>query len=251
MDLLEAASQASRFRRELNEDATSPIDIFALASSIESLSLFLYPLGNGISGMCIKAEDTSVVAINSTMSRGRQRFSLGHELYHYRYGKSGETAICSTSLSASDTTGVEQAADRFASYLLLPLGAYEDRLEKAKARKGKLELADLIWFEQQYGISHQAMLWRLTTDGFITPAENLALKDGVIREARRLGYDTALYRIVDEKAAERKVLGHYVQMADKLFEQNKISSGKYDELMLAGFRSDIVYGDEEDDQIDD
>ena len=43
----------------------------------------------------------------------------------------------------------------------------------------------------------------------------------------------------------------YVQMADKLFEQNKISSGKYDELMLAGFRSDIVYGDEEDDQIDD
>ena len=31
MDLLEAASQASRFRRELNEDATSPIDIFALA----------------------------------------------------------------------------------------------------------------------------------------------------------------------------------------------------------------------------
>ena len=109
----------------------------------------------------------------------------------------------------------------------------------------------MIWFEQQYGISHQAMLWRLTADGFITPAENLALKDGVIREARRLGYDTALYRIVDEKAAERKVLGHYVQMADKLFEQNKISSGKYDELMLAGFRSDIVYGDEEDDQIDD
>ena len=76
----------------------------------------------------------------------------------------------------------------------------------------------MIWFEQQYGISHQAMLWRLTADGFITPAENLALKDGVIREARRLGYDTALYRIVDEKDAERKVLGHYFRMADKLLE---------------------------------
>ena len=218
MNLLEAACQASRFRHELNEDATSPIDIFALTSSIESLSLFLYPLGNGISGMCIKAEDTAVVAINSTMSRGRQRFSLAHELYHYRYGKSGETAICSTRLSVSDTADVEQAADRFASYLLLPLGAYEDRLEEAKARKGKLELADLIWFEQQYGISHQTMLWRLTADGFITPVENLALKEGVKREARRLGYDTELYRIIDAKDAERKILGHYVQMADKLFE---------------------------------
>lgn len=201
--------------------------------------------------MCIKAEDAAVIAINSTMSEGRQRFSLAHELYHYKYGKSGETSICSTSLSASDTTDVEQAADRFASYLLLPLGAYEDRLEEAKARKGQLELADLIWLEQRYGISHKAMLWRLTTDGFITPAENLALKEGVIREWRRLGYYTALYRIVDEKDAERKVLGHYVQMADKLFKQNRISNGKYEELMLAGFRSDIVYGDEEDDQVDD
>ena len=65
------------------------------------------------------------------------------------------------------------------------------------------------------------MLWRLTTDGFITPAENLALKDGVIREARRLGYDTALYRIVDEKAAERKVpslqVGYTTQFIINLF----------------------------------
>ena len=95
------------------------------------------------------------------------------------------------------------------------------------------------------------MLWRLTTDSFITPDENLELKEGVMYEARRLGYDTSLYRVIGEENAERKVLGHYVQMAEKLFEQHKITSGKYSELMLAGFRSDIVYGDEEDDQVDD
>lgn len=251
MDAYESVSQASRFRRELHEDATSPIDIFSLALTIDGLSLFLYPLGTGISGMCIKSDDIAVIAINSAMSRGRQRFTLAHELYHYKHGKSGESVICSSNLSASDAAGVERAADRFASYLLLPPGAYEDRLEKAKELKGKLELADLIWFEQQYGISHQAMLWRLTTDRFITPAENLDLKEGVMYEARRLGYDTTLYRVIGEENAERKVLGHYVQMAEKLFEQHKITSGKYSELMLAGFRSDIVYGDEEDDQVDD
>lgn len=251
MDAYELVSQASRVRHELHEDATSPIDIFSLALTIDGLSLFLYPLGSGISGMCIKSDDIAVIAINSAMSRGRQRFTLAHELYHYKHGKSGESVICSSNLSASDATDVERAADRFASYLLLPPGAYEDRLEKAKELKGKLELADLIWFEQQYGISHQAMLWRLTTDRFITPAENLELKEGVMYEARRLGYDTALYRVIGEENAERKVLGHYVQMAEKLFEQHKITSGKYSELMLAGFRSDIVYGDEEDNQVDD
>lgn len=251
MDAYESISKASRFRHELHEDATSPIDIFALALTIDRLSLLLYPLGSGISGMCIKSEDIAVIAINSAMSRGRQRFTLAHELYHYKYGKPGESVICSSNLSTSDTAGVEREADRFASYLLLPPGAYEDRLESAKELKGKLELADLIWLEQQYGISHQAMLWRLTADGLITPAENLELKEGVMYEARRLGYDTTLYRIVGEEDAERKVLGHYVQMAEKLFEHHKITSGKYSELMLAGFRSDIVYGDEEDDQVDD
>lgn len=49
MDAYESVSQTSRFRRELHEDATSPIDIFALALTIDGLSLFLYPLGSGIS----------------------------------------------------------------------------------------------------------------------------------------------------------------------------------------------------------
>ena len=62
----------------------------ALALTIDGLSLFLYPLGTGISGMCIKSDDIAVIAINSAMSRGRQRFTLAHELYHYKHGKSGD-----------------------------------------------------------------------------------------------------------------------------------------------------------------
>ena len=68
MDTGELISRASRLRRDLHEDATSPIDIFALTLAIEGISLFLYPLGDGISGMCIKSDDTAVIAINSAMS---------------------------------------------------------------------------------------------------------------------------------------------------------------------------------------
>ena len=251
MNQLDLVSKAAVFRRELGEDTTSPIDIFALAQSINELSLFLYPLGPGISGMCIRTENTCVIAINSSMSKGRQRFTLAHELYHYRYGNVGETSICSSTLTSSSDAAVERAADSFASYLLLPPGAYEDKLEAAKRQFGRIRKADLIAIEQQYGISHQAMLWRLLNEQNITSAEYTALKDGVIGEARRLGYDTELYRIIGDDQAEQKVLGHYVKMADSLLEQSKISDGKYNELLLDGFRADIVFGDEEDDQIDD
>ena len=53
MDTGELISRASRLRRDLHEDATSPIDIFALTLAIEGISLFLYPLGDGISGMIL------------------------------------------------------------------------------------------------------------------------------------------------------------------------------------------------------
>lgn len=251
MNPLDLSSKATRFRKELGEDATSPIDIFALALTIENLTIFLYPLGNEISGMCIKTDDICVIAVNSSMSKARQRFTLAHELFHYKYGKVGESTICSTNLTSDSDTSIERDADLFASYLLLPPGSYEDRIEAAKQKHGQIRQSDLIWIEQQYRISHQAMLWRLTNERTITPAENLSLKDGVVREARRLGFNTDLYLVIGVEKAERKVLGHYVKMADILLAQEKISNGKYSELLLDGFREDIVFGNEEDEQIDD
>ena len=32
--------------------------------------------------MCIKDEDVEIIGINSTMTKGGQRFTLSHELYH-------------------------------------------------------------------------------------------------------------------------------------------------------------------------
>ena len=79
MNPLDLSSKAIRFRKELGEDSTSPIDIFTLALTLDRITLFLYPLGDEISGMCIKTEDICVIAINSSMSKARQRFTLAHE----------------------------------------------------------------------------------------------------------------------------------------------------------------------------
>ncbi len=251
MDKYKLVSRAARTRKEFGEDSISPVDIFALIMGINGLSIFFYPLGDRISGMCIKADKIGVIAINSEMSKGRQRFTLAHELYHYKYGNDNTATICPAKFSTSNNNEIEQEADRFASYLLLPPGAYEDRIEAIRKQNREITQSDLIQLEQQYGLSHQALLWRLTNDGVISPTENLALKDGIISTAKQLGYDTSLYKKVGPEKAEKKVYGHYIKTAEMLFEKGKISSGKYDELLLDGYRADIVYGDEEDDQIAD
>ena len=82
MDKLDLSTKAQELREQLGEDANSPVDIFSLANQINGLTLVFHPLGENISGMCVRDNEIKLIAINSTMSYGRQRFSLAHELYH-------------------------------------------------------------------------------------------------------------------------------------------------------------------------
>ena len=72
IDYVDLMTKAERLRRQLGEDNNSPIDIFALAQEIENLTIVYYPLGNKISGMCIKGANGSTIALNSSMTLGRQ-----------------------------------------------------------------------------------------------------------------------------------------------------------------------------------
>lgn len=87
IDKMELSIKASQIRKKLGEDESSSIDIFALSQTIDSLTLMFYPLGKNISGACFKNSNSSIIAINSDMSLGRQRFSLAHELYHLFFVK--------------------------------------------------------------------------------------------------------------------------------------------------------------------
>jgi hypothetical protein len=53
----------------------------------------------------------------------------------------------------------------------------------------------------------------------------------------------SFYRPTPEDKRYR-TYGYYIQQAEKALEQGLISSGKYDELLLSDFRSDLVYGEE-------
>lgn len=241
IDKMELSNKAILLRRKLGEDESSPIDIFKLVQAIDNLTLILYPLGENISGICYRGNNSNIIAINSDMSVGRQRFSLAHELYHLYYDKSVMNSISLIKIGEGDEN--EKKADQFASYFLIPQSSLYGLVEQIKAKQNRTQLTveDVIKIEQYYGVSHQAMLYRLLNDGHLKHNQTNKMSRGVIDVALRLGYDTTIY-YPSAAGQNMIVLGHYIKTSEKLLESERISQGKYEELLLTAFRDDIVYG---------
>lgn len=236
IDRLEVFQQAIATRKKLGESDASPIDAFAIVQNIEHLSLVLYPMGDNISGMCVKIGKDAIIAINSSMSVGRQNFSIAHELYHYYYDNNQNSTICRKAIGNGNET--EQKADQFASFFLMPLGE-----EVIKKDGETVSFERVIELEQYYRVSHQAMLYRLLNGKLISQRQFDEYSKNVTRTAAMLGFDISLYR-PSRPEKKCKTYGYYIKQAQDLLDKGIISDGKYDQLLLEAFRPDLVYGDE-------
>ena len=242
LDKLDLSTKAQELRESLGEDANSPVDIFSLVSQIEGLTLVFYPLGKNISGMCVKDKDIKLIALNSTMSYGRQRFSLAHELYHLYYDDASGFNVCSRILDPKSEN--EKCADQFASYFLAPYKSLRDAINKV-IKKGSLSMQNVIALEQYFGMSHLAMLWRLVSEGYLSQEKLDDYNYGVISAARTLGYDDKLYNRTPIEFQSR-TYGHYLKQVEELRQKDLVSSGKIDELLIDAFRDDIAFGLDDD-----
>ena len=245
----ELNSLALRTRRMWNEDGYSPIDVFAIVNGWKDkkITIVRYPMSSRISGMCTKENEDIIICINSTTSYGRQRFTLAHELYHVLYEENMQRVICDMSMSG-DKSNSEKEADQFASYLLMPY----DALLEYEHDKAKWNLEKVIDAEQFFQISHQAMLHRLVYDNLLSndvADEYKAIKVSV--EAASLGYGKELY-FPTAKNKQYFTTGEYIRKVEKMAEEELISEGKREELLLDAYRADIVYNfDEEEVNLND
>ena len=233
IDKFDLANKALELRRELGEDSFSPIDIFSLIQRLDNITLIMYPLGNNISGYCRKYEHTNIIVINSSMTYGRQRYSLAHELYHIYFDDNMSSFVCS---NFNNKTISEQNADMFASYFLMPQNAFvQFKITKP------VSVDDVVKLEQYYKISRKALLYRLLSDNYINNTEFENFSNNVKLSAKRAGYSDTLYNPSPE-SEKYFVYGKYVKEAEKLLNLNKISTGKYEEYLLSAYRDDIVFG---------
>jgi len=242
IDKLDLYTKAQSLRQKLGVDLNSPIDIFSLVLTIPYLTLVLMPMGDRISGMCLKNQGFPIIAINSAMTLGRQRFSLAHELYHLYYDENEHSTVCTKTIG--NGTAIEKAADQFATYFLIPPMALDRIVERLiEVSKSQLSLKDVVVIEQTFGVSRHAILYRLLSDRKIKESDVERFKDGAINSAMCFGYDESLYQ-PSPAHRQYKTYGYYIQAAETLDERDLVSTGKLEQLLLSAFRADLVYGEE-------
>lgn len=216
-------SQASRFRQQVGLNDIEAVNLKSLLLKMKVLTVYR-PLSETFSGMSLKNGDSRFMLVNSNHPKGRQHFTIAHELYHLfvdpnpmphngTMGKKNET---------------EQCADAFSLNFLMPSDGVKQMIPDDELRTGRLPLASVLRLEQYFSVSHTAVLNRLFDLKLINRKEREDFqKISITKTARAYGYDTALY----ESGNEGLVIGDFGEKARRLFEAEKISEGHYLELL--------------------
>lgn len=224
---------ACQCRRDWNVNDVDSIDIFSLSLiKIKNLTISFLDMGRAVSGACYKSQSHNVVFINSKHSRGRQAFTLAHEIYHLKFDGLGFN-VCG--VKSDEIT--EKKANLFASFLLMPYGA----LIKYKNDNdvGLWSLDSVIACEQYFQISHEALLFRLKEIGDITNKEFSNFKKDVKHNASVLGYPVSLYEPYVDR--DNFTMGNYLKLVDAASKKDLISKGLKEEFLLGAYREDIVF----------
>ena len=227
---------ALRLRREWGIDDYAPIDIYSLVlNKIDNLTLVWLDMDRLLSGCSFELDDDALIIINSNHSKGRQNFTLAHELYHLMFDKSN-TPFCR--LNSDDP--IEKKANQFASYFLMPRSALANYYFMNDIREWTLR--DIVKCEQLFQISHKAMMTRLLEDGYLDEATVKSFSSPKVRikkYAANSGFDLSLYE-TSPKSRKNYVLGNVIPLVDKLYRNEDISKEYRNDVLLKIFREDLI-----------
>lgn len=226
---LQLHTEAIRLRRANGYGSTEPVDVEGLLLSHETYTLVRLPMTKHISGMCIIDGASRIVAVNSGMSLGRQRFTMAHELYHIEIEHTSQGVICKNG-TLSDS---EKEADQFASYFLLPYDALDWFIDKYAVRRWTLDF--IIKLSQLFRMSFQAILFRLYQEDRITKNEYQNwMNQNVVSLVGDMGIDMTLYMksLEDEQEVS---YGQYCRLLEQARQRGRISESLYRQFATEGF----------------
>lgn len=218
--------KACFFRVNNGLSETEPINLKSLLMKLNILTLFR-PLSDNFSGMCLKdPEGNGFMMINSNNPKGRQHFTIAHELYHLCEETDIVAHKCNPGKGSKDPS--EQNADAFAANLLMPRVGLLALIPKREFQEKNVSIATILKIEHYYSVSRSALLFRLQNINAITKQDREKLGAlSAVATARNYGYDTSLYK----EGNEGLVIGDFGEKARMLFELGKISEGHYLELL--------------------
>ena len=219
-------AKASKFRSNTGLSQAEPINLKSLLLKLKVLTLFR-PLSEDFSGMCLKdGAGNGFMLINSNNPKGRQHFTIAHELFHLFEEESVTPHKCNPGTGNKNPS--EQNADAFAALLLMPKVGLWELIPEQELSSKSISIATVLKIEHYYSVSRAALLFRLINIGAMSKANYEELKTlSPTATARNYGYDTSLYC----GGNEGLVIGDFGEKARMLFEEGKISEGHYLELL--------------------
>jgi Zn-dependent peptidase ImmA (M78 family)/transcriptional regulator with XRE-family HTH domain len=120
------------------------------------VKIFYDDLGpNGGSAFSVASWFGTGVLLNCTHAPWRRNYSLAHELFHL---------LIRDQLSTCENEQIERFANVFASALLLPSEHLLSAIE-AHLKDGKISYENLVQVAREFGVSIDALLWRLVNIG--------------------------------------------------------------------------------------
>lgn len=220
---IEAESLAGKFRWETGLSQSEPINAKTLLRKLNITTMYK-PLSDDSFGISCRSKSGKMfMLVNSNSTRGRQHFTIAHELYHLFYDENPTPHMCQGA-----ATGEERNANMFASALLLPKEGILSMLGNDEIMRHKVKLATVLRIEQMYQVSRATLLLRLKELGLVTGTQFEELMAIPVKSsAREYGYDQSLY----ESGNEGVFIGDFGEKARLLYESGKISEGHYIELL--------------------
>lgn len=115
-----AGERAEALVAELGITAPEELDIEAIA--FDSRVEVVYEPMIGCEASLVGYRDRAIATINPSGVRGRERFSVAHEVghWHLHRGRSFQCRVDDPSANLSSNRAVEKEADSFAAHLLMP-----------------------------------------------------------------------------------------------------------------------------------
>jgi Zn-dependent peptidase ImmA (M78 family) len=156
-----------------------PVDVELVARHL-SIPVLYEPFQgekNDISGILYRDADRTVIGVNSANTWTRQRFTIAHEIGHYllHKGQRGLHVDRTVYLQFRDersATAVDRdeiQANAFAAELLMPRSALTSDLLRAHAERSNTEDEFIDQLAKTFGVSRQAMNYRLVNVGILSP----------------------------------------------------------------------------------
>lgn len=158
------AKRAREARRDLGLDPHEPVADLVLTVEGAGAHVLVLDLPDDLAGAFLGRPGLPLLVICGTDFVGRQRFTLAHELGHFRIGHDPHVDRLAD-VRGQVRSQREVEANAFAAEFLIPRAGL---LAWAEARSGPVTLEDVCVLACRYGVSAVAMRFQLATAGLLT-----------------------------------------------------------------------------------